>query len=59
MAKRVKAKWVGPYEAELPDKTVLVPHETVVELPAGEAEASENWALVGVKKSAKSEGGES
>ena len=41
----VEATWVAGYEASLPDGTVLVPNETVVEIPAGEAEASDNWAV--------------
>lgn len=40
----VKALWVAGYEASLPDGTVLVPNETVVEIPAGEADASDNWS---------------
>lgn len=46
----VKAKWVGTYEAELPDGTQLVPGETVVELPRDEAEGSDNWAVQGAGK---------
>ena len=45
-AKTVKAKWVGPYEAELPDGTPLIPGETLVELGGDEAEASDNWEIV-------------
>ena len=41
----VKAKWVGTYEAELPDGTQLVPGETVVDLPRDEAEGSDNWQV--------------
>jgi hypothetical protein len=42
----VTARWVGPFQAELPDKTVLVPHETVVEVSAHEAVNSEYWQPV-------------
>ena len=45
--KLVNAKWVGPYEAQLPDGTVLVPGETVVEIGEGEARASDNWQPTG------------
>jgi len=41
----VKALWVAGYEASLPDGTVLVPNETVAEIPAGEAEVSDNWSV--------------
>lgn len=37
---------MGGYEAELPDRTVLVHGETVVEVPAGEARDSDNWQPV-------------
>lgn len=50
MAKTVKARWVGPYEADLPDGTHLVPGETVVEISAGEAEGSDNWEVQGQPK---------
>lgn len=43
MAKTVKALWVGPFEADLPDGTHLVPGETVVEVSAGEAAESDHW----------------
>ena len=46
----VKAKWVGTYEAELPDGTSLVPNETVVDLPRDEAEGSDNWEVQGGRK---------
>jgi hypothetical protein len=49
--KPVKARWVGTYEAQLTDGTVLVPGETVAEIPPGEAEASDNWEVVGKRKS--------
>lgn len=51
----VDARWVAPYEGELPDKTVLVPNETVVKVPAGEAEASDNWEVVSKGKAKKQE----
>lgn len=41
----VEATWVAPFEASLPDGTVLVPGETKAEIPAGEAEASDNWSV--------------
>lgn len=54
--KLVKARWVCPTESELVDGTVLVPGETVVEIPEGEAEASDNWEIVsGKRKSSGSE----
>lgn len=54
MAKTVKARWIGPFEADLPDGTHLVPGETVVEIPAGEAESSAHWeAQGGSKKTSK------
>ena len=40
----VKAKWVGTFRAFLEDGTELIPGETVVEIPAGEAEESAHWA---------------
>lgn len=51
----VKALWVGPFEAELPDGTKLVPRETVVEIPVGEAEESDYWEPVKAKGKAKNE----
>jgi hypothetical protein len=45
-AKLVKALWVGPYEAQLPDGRVLVPGETVVDIGAGEASESDHWEPV-------------
>lgn len=42
----VEARWVGPSEAELPDKRILVPGVTVVEIPKPEAIASDNWEVV-------------
>ncbi len=45
--KLVKARWVGTCESELPDRTVLISGETVVQIPEGEAIASENWEVVG------------
>jgi hypothetical protein len=43
----VEARWVGPFEAELVDKTILTPGETVVSIPRAEAIASENWEVLG------------
>lgn len=54
MAKLVNAKWVAGFQAELPDKTVLIPGETVVAIPESEAQDSENWEVQGGKV-AKSE----
>lgn len=51
MSATVKAKWVGTYEAELPDGTQLVPGETVVEIGRDEAESSDNWEPVKGKSS--------
>lgn len=50
MAKTAKALWIGPYEADLPDGTHLVPGETVVEVSAGEAEASDHWEVQNLTK---------
>lgn len=47
----VDARWVAPFEGELPDKTVLVPNETVVKVGKDEAEASDYWEPV--RKSTK------
>jgi hypothetical protein len=47
----VDARWVAPFQAELPDRTVLVPHETVVAIPEAEAEGSDNWKIVGKRSS--------
>lgn len=46
----VKAIWQGPFEAELPDRTVLVPGQTVVEIPREEAEGSDYWKVTEAKK---------
>lgn len=53
--KTVEALWVAPYEATLPDGTVLIPNETKVRIGAGEAEASDHWEPVGssAKKTSK------
>ncbi len=56
--KLVKARWVASYPAEMADKTQLVPGETVVEIPKVEAEASDNWEIVGGSK-AKAKDGDS
>lgn len=47
MPKTVKARWIGPFEADLPNGTHLVPGETVVEISAGEAEGSDHWETQG------------
>jgi hypothetical protein len=44
--KLVSARWVGPYEAQLPSGIVLIPGETVVEIGEGEAKDSDNWQPV-------------
>ena len=45
--KLVKAMWVGPFEARLPGVgEVLVPNETIAEIPAQQAEDSNHWAPV-------------
>jgi hypothetical protein len=46
----VDARWVASFEADLPDRTHLVPNETVVAIPQGEAEASDHWEIVGKTK---------
>lgn len=38
-----KALWVGDGGNHLGDGTELVPHETIVAITHGEAEASDNW----------------
>lgn len=45
-----KALWVAGFPAVLPDGTQLVPGETVVEIPRGEAEQSAHWRPVGSRK---------
>ncbi len=50
----VDARWVAPFEAVLPDRTTLVPHETVVKVPRDEAEESEHWEPVRRSKKADS-----
>lgn len=61
MSDVVNARWVAAYVAEL-GRTLLVPGETVVKIPRGEAEASDNWEVVEERKpraaSAASVGGE-
>jgi hypothetical protein len=42
----VDALWVGTFEASLPDKTALVPGETVVKINAAEAKESDHWKVV-------------
>lgn len=41
--KTVEATWVAPFEASLPDGTVLVPNETVARIPEAEAQDSTHW----------------
>jgi hypothetical protein len=41
----VKALWVGPFGGEL-GRQQLIPGETVVEIPADEAENSAHWEPV-------------
>lgn len=49
-----QAVYIGPAGSVLPDGTQsgseLVPHETVCDVPLGEAEASSYWEPVTVKK---------
>lgn len=45
MANTVRALWVGSYEATTSRGVLLVPCETVLEIPAGEAEESDNWRV--------------
>lgn len=42
----VDARWVGTYEAKLPNATVLVPGETIVQIPLPEALASGSWEVL-------------
>lgn len=51
MSDVVNARWVAAYVAEL-GRTLLVPGETVVKIPRGEAEASDNWEVVEDRKRA-------
>lgn len=55
--KTVKARWAAPFEAQLPNGQVLVPGETVVDMPEPEAEASDNWEIVGRRKQASEDKG--
>ena len=48
-AKTVNARWVAPFEAQLPDGTPLIPGETVVPVPADEAKDSDHWEPTGGK----------
>lgn len=47
--KHVNARWVAPFEAQLPDGTPLVPNETVVPISADEAKDSDHWEATGGK----------
>lgn len=40
---KVLATWVGPYDAKLPDGTLLEPGVTEVEVGIDEARDSDNW----------------
>lgn len=51
----VDARWVGVFEAALPDGTTLVPGETVVQIPEAEAKASDNWEVVSGSSRPKTE----
>lgn len=53
--KTVKARWVAGYEASLADGTLLIPGETVVEIPAAEAEGSDNWQPTKASAASKQE----
>lgn len=54
--KTVRARWVAGFEAMLPDGRVLVPGETIVEIPVGEAEQSDHWEVQGASKARKKRG---
>lgn len=41
----VPARWVGPGGLQLDNGVTLVPHETIVDIPQGEAVGSDNWEL--------------
>lgn len=49
MSDVVNARWVAAYVAEH-GRTLLVPNETVVKVPRGEAETSDNWEIVAEPK---------
>lgn len=49
-SENVRATWVGPFEAETADGLRLVPGESVVDVPAGEAHASDHWEVVTPRK---------
>jgi hypothetical protein len=42
----VDARWIAHFEAQLPSGQILIPGETVVQIPEPEAIASENWEVV-------------
>lgn len=42
----IDATWVGPAGLALANGTLLVPGETVVSIPEGEAKASDHWQPV-------------
>lgn len=46
----VDALWVGPAGFAHYDGTGLIPGETVVSIPKGEAESSDNWQPQGAAK---------
>lgn len=50
----VEARWVAAYAAEM-GSTLLVPGETVVRVPRGEAEASDNWEVVETRRRPREE----
>ncbi len=43
----VRAQWVGPYGDRFADGTLLVPNDTVCDMPRDEAEMSDNWQVMG------------
>ena len=45
MTDLVDALWVAGFTAELPDKTQLVPGQTVARIPRGEALGSDHWQV--------------
>lgn len=51
-AERAFARWVHPNEHALSDGTVLVPGETIVEIPAAELDSS-HWEKVSRKEADK------
>lgn len=42
----IRAKWIGPYEAAMPNGVTLIPGETIIEISEGEAKQSAHWQPV-------------